>query len=66
VSDVVETQFGYHIIKVDSHDSAGTTPEAEVAPRIKEFLTGQKTNAAVQEQIAKLRKDAKVEVLLKD
>ncbi|MBI2355179.1 MAG: peptidylprolyl isomerase [Deltaproteobacteria bacterium] len=65
ISDVVETQFGYHIIKVSDRKGAETTPFKEVRERIEEYLKGQKVSAAVGDFLAEARKGAKVEILLK-
>ena len=65
ISDVVETQFGYHIIKVADKKPAETVQFKEVKERIEEFLKGQKINTAVGEYLSEARKTAKVEILLK-
>lgn len=61
LSAVVETQFGFHVIRVEERREAGMVPEAEVAPRIREFLTAQKTETAVEERLGQLRAAAKIE-----
>jgi peptidyl-prolyl cis-trans isomerase C len=65
ISDVVETQFGYHIIKLTERKPAVTTDFKDVKAKIEEFLKGQKINEAVQKYLADTRKSAKVEVFLK-
>jgi len=65
ISDVVETQFGYHIIKLTEKKAAETVPFKEAQPRIEEFLKGQKVNEAVAEYIAEAKKTAKIEMFLK-
>ena len=52
VSPVVRTQFGYHIIKVEGHDS---TPFEQVKDRLTKDLHQKK----LQEQLDKLKADAK-------
>jgi peptidyl-prolyl cis-trans isomerase C len=64
ISDVVTTQFGYHIIKVTDRKPAGTVPLAEVADRVKQFLTEQKKQQQAQAFIAQLREKSKIEVLI--
>lgn len=54
VSDVVRTQFGYHIIKVESHDM---TPFDGVKEKLSHDLHQKK----VQEALDKLKNDAKPE-----
>lgn len=65
LSGVVETQFGYHIIKLEEKKAAGLVPELEAAPKIREYLTSQKTETAVEERLKALRKKAKIELLMK-
>lgn len=65
ISDVVETQFGYHIIKVTDTKKAETVDYKEAKPRIDDYLKNQKVSTAVNDYLAEARKKAEVEVLLK-
>jgi len=65
ISDVVETQFGYHIIKVTEKKPAEKAEFKDVKTKIEEFLKGQKVNEAIQKYLADARKSAKIEILLK-
>lgn len=65
ISDVVETQFGYHIIKLTERNPAATTAFSDVKAKIEEYLKGQKVNEAIQKYLADARKSAKIEILLK-
>jgi peptidyl-prolyl cis-trans isomerase C len=65
ISDVVETQFGYHIIKLTEKKPAETVSFKEAQSKIEEFLKGQKINAAVEDYLSEARKTAKIEMLLK-
>ena len=65
VSDVVETQFGYHIIKLTEKTPASTTDFKEVKAKIEEYLKGQKVNEAIQKYLEGAKKTAKIEILLK-
>ncbi|MFA7061120.1 MAG: peptidylprolyl isomerase [Pedobacter sp.] len=65
VSDVVETQFGYHIIKLMEKKAAETVAFKDARPRIEEFLKGQKISAAVNAYLTEAKKKATVEILLK-
>lgn len=65
ISDVVETQFGYHIIKVMEKKAAEKVDFKEARPRIEDYLKNQKVGAAVNEYLAEVRKTAKIEFLLK-
>jgi peptidyl-prolyl cis-trans isomerase C len=61
VSDVVETQFGYHIIKVAEKKDAGSTKFEEVKDRIQDYLKNQKIQKGVLDYIAQLKEKAKIE-----
>ena len=60
VSEVVETQFGFHVIKVTGKTPAGKTPLAEVRDQIEEHLSGEKKGEAVKKLIDDLKAKAKV------
>jgi peptidyl-prolyl cis-trans isomerase C len=47
ISDVVTTQFGYHLIKVTGKKDESTIPADEASPRISSFLKQQKTQQDV-------------------
>ena len=65
ISDVVETQFGYHIIKLTEKKAPEKVDFNEVRPRIEEYLKNQKIVAAVSAYLEEARKSAKIEMLLK-
>jgi peptidyl-prolyl cis-trans isomerase C len=65
ISDVVETQFGYHIIKLTEKKAAEKVEFKEARPRIEEYLQNQKIVAAVSAYLEEARKSAKIEMLLK-
>ncbi len=50
ISDVVETPFGYHIIKVEKHTEPGVRPLAEVAEEVKVSLRGEKAQQLAYEK----------------
>ena len=64
ISDVVETQFGYHIIKLTDKKDAEPPKFDEIKEKITVFLKGQKTQKAVFDYVTKLRTESKVEILL--
>jgi len=64
ISDVVQTDFGYHIIKVADRKPARTVPFEEVQPRIKDFLASEKKRAHESAFIDGLKKKSKIEVLI--
>lgn len=61
VSDVVKTQFGFHVIKLVDIKKAGATPLSEVEESIKMFLKRQKGEEVFREFVAKLRSSASIE-----
>ena len=63
VGDVVETQFGYHIIKVSEHNEEGMVEFDEAKEQIISFLTGQKKQEAVADYIKSLRDSATIEIV---
>ena len=60
-SEIVETQFGYHLIKVNDKKPAKNMTYAEVKDRLNEHLKKQKTDSEANAYIETLRKDAKIE-----
>ena len=64
ISDIVTTQFGYHIIKVTERRPASTVPFEQVTARIKEYLTEQQKQQKVEAFIESLKQKAKIEVLV--
>jgi peptidyl-prolyl cis-trans isomerase C len=64
VSPIVETEFGYHIIKGAEHRDARTVPLAEVSDRIAQALRQQKQQQLAQEYVQSLKSKGKVEILM--
>ena len=64
ISDVVTTQFGYHIIKVTDRKPGRVVPFEEAAPKIKQFLEGQKKQEHADAFIEGLKKKSKIEILI--
>jgi peptidyl-prolyl cis-trans isomerase C len=64
VSDIVETQFGYHLIKVEEKIPASIIKFDEIKERLKAFLQQRKIGAKVQAHIAQLKEKAKIERFL--
>ena len=60
VSDVVETQFGYHLIKVIDKKPESTVSFDEIKPKLLEFLKKQEMEKAMDAYIDNLKKDADI------
>lgn len=58
-SDVIKTQFGYHILQVEEKKTAHLRPLAEVKSEIIPILEQQRTGAAEQTYASQLAVDAK-------
>ncbi|ACM21838.1 peptidylprolyl cis-trans isomerase, PpiC-type [Geotalea daltonii FRC-32] len=63
VSDVVETQFGYHIIKLAEKKEAGMVKFDEVKTKIVDYLKSQKIQKGVGDYLEELKSKAKTEKL---
>ncbi len=64
ISDVVTTQFGYHIIKTTEKKGASTVSYDEVKEQIVQYLTNQKKQERVEAFISEAKKRARIEVLV--
>ena len=64
VSDIITTQYGYHIIMVTDHKPAGKRSFDDVKVDIEKYLTTTKGRDVAQQHVKELRDKAKVEVLL--
>ena len=64
MSDVVETQFGYHIIKVADKQTSRVVPLDEAKKQIEEYLTQQNRHAQTEVFVQALKARAKIEVLI--
>lgn len=54
ISDLVKTQYGFHIIKVIDHENAHTKTLDEVKPEIVPIVTQEKVNALANDMYTKL------------
>jgi len=63
-SEPVETQFGYHIIKVTDQKEASTKEFADVKDDIKSQLSSQKENQAWSDFVQGLREEAEININL--
>ena len=64
VSDVVETEFGLHLIKVEDRVEEAQVSLEEAAPRIREYLGQQALEQSLETMIESLRAENRVEIHL--
>lgn len=64
ISDLVETTFGYHIIKVAERQAERTVPLDEVRPQIEQFLEGQNRQNQTQAFVEVLKANGKIEIFI--
>jgi peptidyl-prolyl cis-trans isomerase C len=64
ISNIVRTRYGFHIIKLDARRAKSVVPEEQAAPSIRNYLSSQKVQEAVQDRIGTLRKKGTVEIYL--
>lgn len=62
ISDVVETQLGFHIIKLEDYKGAGKKSFEEVEEDIKAYLKVKKANEMFEDYIEKLKLKAHIQV----
>lgn len=62
ISQPVQTQFGYHIIKVTDSKTAGTKSLDEAKNEIKDILLGQKQQTAYMNRVTELMTQHRVEL----
>ena len=63
VSGVVETVYGFHVIRVEGRKGGERVPEGKVREEIRRQLLGEKRQKAVRAEIDSLRDKARIEVL---
>ena len=63
-SELVETQFGYHIIRVAAKREAGTVSLEEVRPQLEQYLENMNRQREMQAFVNGLKAKGKVEILL--
>jgi peptidyl-prolyl cis-trans isomerase C len=63
ISPVVETQFGYHIIKVTGHKDQRQVPFEEIKDQLKQSVIQQKSNTEAMKWIGELKESATIEMM---
>jgi peptidyl-prolyl cis-trans isomerase C len=64
VSELVETDFGFHIIKVSEKETSHTVPLDDVRPQIQQFLENQSRQQQTRAFVDTLRAKGKVEIFI--
>ena len=64
VSDLVETDFGWHIIRVDERRDESQKPLSEAAEQIEQMILQQRNAEAYQTFLDQLRAEAEIEILI--
>jgi peptidyl-prolyl cis-trans isomerase C len=64
VSQVVETPYGFHIIKLHERRPPRTTPLTEVRAQIEQYLTGQRRDELTMAFVERLKEKAKIELFV--
>lgn len=62
VSGIIETQFGYHIIKKTDHNKGGETDFDTVREQIRDMLRHSRRGSAMTAYVSELRSKAKIEM----
>jgi peptidyl-prolyl cis-trans isomerase C len=63
VSEVVTTQFGFHLIRLESLTPASTRPLDEVSESIRARLLTEKRTVVARDIVARLKAEARIERL---
>ena len=64
VSEIVETQFGFHLIKVTDKKPARTIPYKEVQPMLDQHLKNEKEKTEIQGYIENLKKSTTIKIFI--
>ena len=64
ISDVVETSFGVHIIRLEERQEAELLALDDVRDQLLEHVRNEKSEQAVQQEIERLRSAAEIEILV--
>jgi peptidyl-prolyl cis-trans isomerase C len=65
VSGIVETQFGYHLIKVLDHQPESASPFEAVEKKLMSFLFNEQLKKKLDPYVLTLREKAKIQIYIK-
>lgn len=65
VSDIVETRFGYHLIKVLDHQPESSSPYEVIEKKLMSFLFNEQLQEKLKPYVLTLREKAKIQVYIK-
>lgn len=64
LSEVIQSPFGFHVLKVEEREPASTVPLEEVRDRIAALLRDRRTREQLHEHVTALKQEHEVEILL--
>lgn len=64
ISDIVETPFGLHILKLEERKPASLLPLDEISEELRAHISEERMEKAVTEEYARLREQARIEILI--
>jgi peptidyl-prolyl cis-trans isomerase C len=64
ISDIVETEFGFHIIKVAEKKAGRTIPLEEVKPQVEQYLQQRNRQEQTEAFVNALKAKGKIEILI--
>lgn len=65
-SDIIETRFGYHLIKTIDKKPETTIPYKDIKDKLEQYLKQEKVKNEIKLYVDKLREKAKVEIFLNE
>lgn len=64
ISDIVETPFGLHIMRLEDRHAPHLLPLDEVRDKLRDYIYEERMKTAVQQEIARLRQAAEIQELI--
>ena len=65
ISDIVETNYGLHILRLEERKEAYLVPLDEVREKLRAHISEEKVAKAETEEKARLRAEADIEILIR-